>query len=189
MEILNAFGNEVSQTAKGMQPFRKSKSRLLPGLLGLVLIMYYLLPEGHFLTEYTFSAPTVGLDTKGLFAWALFHFLQWLEEKYEQNLVPKQGTGAIERLTLSPTQAAGHSPEKLALSFSLPLAFFMTLFKILKPRLSQTPNSPSGCSYCTSSIWDHRALSDVSNDPVSTGCRNVTTDSLGFSLPGLCFPH
>lgn len=27
-----------------------------------------LLPEGHFLTEHTSSAPTVGLDTKDLFA-------------------------------------------------------------------------------------------------------------------------
>lgn len=46
----------------------------------LALITYYLLPEGHFLTEYTFSTPTVGLDTKKLFARALLHFLQRLEE-------------------------------------------------------------------------------------------------------------
>lgn len=46
-----------------MQTFRKSRSRLLFGLLLLALTMCYLHPKGHFLTEHI-SAPIAGLDTK-----------------------------------------------------------------------------------------------------------------------------
>jgi len=81
-----------------MQPFRKSKPRLLSGLLVLALIMYYFLPEGHFLTEHASSAPTAGLDSKALFAQALLHSLQGLEENMNkiwcQSREPEQVSGS-----------------------------------------------------------------------------------------------
>lgn len=152
MEILNVFGNEASWTETGMQPFRKSKARLLSGLLALALVMYYLLPDGHFLTEHTFSALTVGLDTKELFAWALFHFLQGLEGNMYKiwcwSREPEQMISSPSHQHMQLSTAW----QNWLLSCSLLLGFFMTLFKILKPRLLRTlthllsvPNAQAPC--------------------------------------------
>lgn len=109
-----------------MQTFRKSKSSLLSGLLLLALIMCYLHPKGHFLTEHI-SAPIVGLDTKEFAS-----LPSGGGRKYKQNLVPKQGMGLASK-EFAPLHQLSMAWENCLLSSSLPLGFFMTLCKTLLP--------------------------------------------------------
>lgn len=107
-----------------MQTFRKSKSRLLSGLLLLALIMYYLHPNGHFLTGHI-SAPIVGVDTR-VVCMSPTSLPSGAGRKYKQNLVLKQRMGPARSSALSPAQAAEHDlGELLSILFFAPGFFYV----------------------------------------------------------------
>lgn len=156
-------------------------------MLVLALNMYYLLPEGHFLTDYTFSAPTVGLDTKKLFAWALLHFLQGLEENTKSGAeAGNQSKRAAHPLTDTGSRAR---PGRAAFySFPCPWVSSWCYLRSSNQDIHRHPHT----------FWVFlmhklhlrpRGPSAISNDPASTGCRNVTRETLGLNLPCVCFPH
>lgn len=119
-----------------MQTFRKSKSRLLSGLLLLALIMYYLYPNGHFLTGHI-SAPIVGVDTR-VVCMSPTSLPSGAGRKYKQNLVLKQRMGPASK-KFSPFTSTGSWAWPGRTAFYPFLCPWVFLCKILKPRLLQTP--------------------------------------------------
>lgn len=105
--------------------------------------------------------------------------------KYNQKLVPKQGM-ELENKEITPLHQLSMSWGNCLPSCSLPLGLFMTLCKILKPRVSETPTHLLGVP--NKIHLQPQVPSAISNDTISTSCRNLTT-TLGLNFPNLCFPH
>lgn len=116
MEILNAFGNELSWTETVMQTLRKSKSRLVSVSAGPRHVLFT--PKRTFPNRTYLCSRSWSRDQS-----CLPSLPSGAGRKHEQNLVPKQGMGLANK-ECTPLHQLSMAWENCLLSFSLPLGFF-----------------------------------------------------------------